>query len=794
MTNEETRDIRQSYSGLIGKAVPVLLYVAVILLSLFTFGKDFPEFIGWFLMLVASGITFFPVSLLLFRRFRDCGILFSITLGVGFMSWLSWFMASTGFIPFTSWGCSIIMLICAALNICILVITKKIKGSVIPKDLDLSSKITPMLLSGLIFLVALFIWTYMRGFKPDALGDTESIMDYAFMKSLDKSYYMPATDMWMAGKSLNYYYVGQYIATFMSKISGVGVGYGYNLMLMTEAAMAFALPYSIVSTAFADYIDSKGVKRKASAHAAGIISGIGVSLCGNFHYLIFYYVVPMLRDITGLSNLKAKGEISLPEYFFPNSTRYIGYMPETADKTIHEFPAYSFVLGDLHAHVINIMFVLCVVAVLYGYIAANRDRMKLAAVGMIPPADTSKNHTCFGIEHFFGKVFSPHVIIVAFFIGLFHTTNYWDFPIYFVVAGAVILYVNFVSEGGRFSGFVLTAFHAAIVVIISLLVCLPFTLSFDKISSDIAAVTTRTPFYQFMILWGFPFIVGTVFIVTVIKHFVRSASTPAETGKRRFAITRFLLETDHSDIFMLIVVLCAMGLTLIPEMVYVKDIYSGDFKRANTMFKITYQAFILFGMSFGYIFARLLIFGKKGVRVFGIVALGLLLLSSGYTKLAADSWFFSGDKTFTGISSDAFLENVDNGEYKAITFLNENISGRPVIIEANGDSYTRECRFSAWTGLPTILGWRTHEWLWRSSGNDGYPKILAEREADVRKFYTTDKMSEMREIIDKYDISYIIIGGVEREKYGSELREEKLVELGDIVFENDAVKIVRITK
>ena len=55
-------------------------------------------------------------------------------------------------------------------------------------------------------------------------------------------------------------------------------------------------------------------------------------------------------------------------------------------------------------------------------------------------------------------------------------------------------------------------------------------------------------------------------------------------------------------------------------------------------------------------------------------------------------------------------------------------------------------------------------------------------------------MSEMREIIDKYDISYIIIGGVEREKYGSELREEKLVELGDIVFEHDAVKIVRITK
>ena len=65
-----------------------------------------------------------------------------------------------------------------------------------------------------------------------------------------------------------------------------------------------------------------------------------------------------------------------------------------------------------------------------------------------------------------------------------------------------------------------------------------------------------------------------------------------------------------SDLFVITIGLCAFGLVLIPEILYIEDIYSGDYKRANTMFKLTYQAFIMFGISFGYLFPRLICFGR----------------------------------------------------------------------------------------------------------------------------------------------------------------------------------------
>ena len=458
------------------------------------------------------------------------------------------------------------------------------------------------------------------------------------------------------------------------------------------------------------------------------------------------------------------------------------------------------------------MFVLCVVAVLYAYILKNRDKMKMTASGLLGPADKASPKTLFGIESFFAKVFDPCIVITAFFIGLFHMTNYWDYPIYFVVAGAVILYVNFVSEGARYTGIVLTVFHAAVVIIISKFVCLPFTISFNQIASEIMPVDTRTPLYQFLVLWGFPFLLGIVFIAVVIKGFGKRRAvitepipdnddkhSKAKAGKKigntsNAAFVRFLTQTDPCDIFIMILVLCAMGLCLIPEVIYVKDIYSGDFRRANTMFKITYQAFLIFGTSFGFILARFLIFGKKHTRVFGAIALCLLLLSAGYVKVASDSWYTTETRTYTGLSSDEFLETVDNDEYEAILFLDDYAKGRPVIIEANGDSYSDSCRFSAWTGLPTLLGWKTHEWLWRSSGDEGYPSILTERSEAINDFYTADSLEVMRDVTEKYDISFVIIGKIERTKFGEELNEQLLSELGKTVFSNETVSIIEVAQ
>lgn len=97
---------------------------------------------------------------------------------------------------------------------------------------------------------------------------------------------------------------------------------------------------------------------KALPSVTGILAGISVSIAGNMHYVVYGQIIPFIR--------KLKGE-EVSSYWFPDATRYIGFNPDVEDKTIHEFPCYSFVLGDLHAHVVDIMFVLLLLGLLYAW-------------------------------------------------------------------------------------------------------------------------------------------------------------------------------------------------------------------------------------------------------------------------------------------------------------------------------------------------------------------------------------------------------------------------------------------
>ncbi|MFQ6805000.1 MAG: DUF2298 domain-containing protein [Lachnospiraceae bacterium] len=94
------------------------------------------------------------------------------------------------------------------------------------------------------------------------------------------------------------------------------------------------------------------------------------------HYVLVGKVIPWVKNLLGLP----QGDYT---YWFPNSTRYIGYYPEGNDKTIHEFPSYSFVLGDLHAHVVNVMFVLALICLVYAMVQryARKAEGEIAAAG-----------------------------------------------------------------------------------------------------------------------------------------------------------------------------------------------------------------------------------------------------------------------------------------------------------------------------------------------------------------------------------------------------------------------------
>ena len=244
------------------------------------------------------------------------------------------------------------------------------------------------------------------------------------------------------------------------------------------------------------------------------------------------------------------------------------------------------------------------------------------------------------------------------------------------------------------------------------------------------------------------------------------------------------------DLYIAGLALCAMGLVVIPELIYVRDIYEEGFARANTMFKLTYQAFTLFGICMAYILMRFLLHRSRRLYVTGIVTGVCLVSTFGYIINACSAWYGTdlSLKNYPGLDATAYLEEKFPQDAAAIDWLNENVTGSPVILEACGDSYSDYERVSAMTGLPCVLGWYVHEWLWRGDTQD-----LNERKADVEAIYTAQDEKTAGRLLDKYQVKYIYVGTLEREAYGV-LDDTLLKSLGTVVFEENDTYIVEISR
>ncbi len=754
----------------------IIAAVLLILAGQLLLQEDYTAFLKWWVTVAALGIVFLPVTTLLFANFHDKGYLFSKVIGIAVAGYIAWLASSLHILKFTEASVIIAVTIGLILNAAVMLWQRKrnqglkaqdnVQAGIGSSTLFQGKILNAILSEELLFFAIFLLFTYVRCFKPEAYG-TEKFMDYGFMTSMMRSEYMPPQDFWFSGTKLNYYYVGQYLAVFLTKLSFSRIEDAYNLMLMMVGAFTVVLPYSIVYNVTLQFVNRQERKHRILPQLSGILAGLGVCIAGNMHYPFFQWLKPNFQRLLGMDAEEVK-------YWFPDATRFIGYNPDTADKTIHEFPAYSFVLGDLHAHVVNIMFVLTVLGLLFAWLSTRKE------------ADDNKP----SVLH---EVFHPAILGVAFFIGLFHTTNFWDFPIYYVVAGAIILFSNLIVYNFSGKALWLTALQGILVYGVSELVCLPFTLNFDQISTSICLAVNQTPLYQLMILWGLPIYVILCFLISLVSNH-KIEPVKAEQKIQKKLLSGFMKGLTASDLYILVLGLCAIGLVLLPEVIYVQDIYSGDYKRANTMFKLTYQAFIMFGLCFGYILLRLLCYGRT-IRQKWTAGLGLLLflLSLSYIQVAVNSWYGNiFDRSgYKGLDAAAFMETQMPKDSPAIDWLNENITGTPVVLEANGDSYTDYERVSVMTGLPTVMGWHTHEWLWKSD-----TVLLDERSADIQTIYTASDAGEVRRLLEKYQVSYIFVGKLEREKYIT-VNHELLKSLGEVVYEDpeasgEATYIVKV--
>ena len=741
------------------KIIPALLLVT---LSAFLLQGDVWTFWTWYLLALVLGAAAMPLTGRLFRRFQDRGWMFSKVTAIAVSGFLTWFLVAVKIIKFTTMTCIVVTLVCAAASLILYCREQKAGFECIPfAHLDL------VYAEELLFFTAFLLWTYFAGFHPAAYG-TEKFMDYGFMEAMMRSKTLPATDLWYSQGKINYYYGGQYFAVFLTKLSGAKVELTYNLMRTFVAGLAFAMPFSLVHQMVTDRLGRiRTGWKKALPSVTGILAGISVSIAGNMHYVVYGQIIPFIQ--------KLKGE-EVSSYWFPDATRYIGFNPDVEDKTIHEFPCYSFVLGDLHAHVVDIMFVLLLLGLLYAW-------MKKVRTTELSGESMSRR------EFWKKQLLMPQLLAAGALLGMFHWTNYWDFVIYFVVTCGAALFMNIIGQKGKIRWVLgVTAAQAVEILTLATVIILPFTLQFDtsNMVQGIALAKHHSLLHQLLVLWGLPGILTILFVVSLLIEKLR--------GAEQKSLYHLLTSIRLPDLFAVLMGLCAIGLVLIPELVYVRDIYENGNARANTMFKLTYQAYIMFGMTMIYAIFRLLVIGKnKILKVLAFIGLFLFVWTCGYFGNSVHSWFGTVWKPsqYKGLNATAFLETDFPEDVNGIRWLKENISDAPVVLEANGDSYSEYERVSAMTGLPTIMGWYVHEWLWRNDTAD-----LNEKSADIEKIYTSTDQSEVEELLKKYNVEYIFVGSTEREKYADTLNEEVLNSCGTVVFRDEeyGTYIIKVNK
>ncbi len=729
--------------------------------------QDILFIIQWWLVLFGIGIIFLPVMKVLFKDSRDSFYIFSKILGLGIISYFIFVLSSLHILTFSIPGILIVTAACFAISVFLSRTNTSLKIKV--------NKV--IIFEELIFLIGIIIWSYVRSMEPSIHG-LEKYMDFGFVNSMLRTSYFPPKDMWFTPFSINYYYFGHLITAVIIKLSNVSAPAGYNLMIATLFSFTFACSFSFLYNLLGKF-------EKKKMFIGGLLGGALTTFGGNLQTIYSFFQAYKGDNPVPFWQLPFQPNLFPNGYWYPNATRFIPF-------TIHEFPIYSFVVSDLHGHVTDIPFVLLTIALLMEIFVKK-------------------------------KITIIQGIFLSFFFSIMYMTNAWDGIIYLLLLFVVLFFLQFpyieiyktkhallpkVKKVKGLKIFLeLFVIRAGLISVCYAFFTVPFSIHFRPFVSGIGVLCAPTfltslqkfgpflfeanhcqksPFYQLFILYGFFMFFGLLFIGFITKRFINNKK-------------RDVFLEDRQNTFIILLTMFSFFLILLPEFIYAKDIYPQHY-RANTMFKLTYQAFVMLSLVSSYciVFFSTNLKGKITKKIFLGITGFLLVLVLIYPYFSITSYYgnFISNYTFGiptsikpmgNLDGTLYLKDIHKGDYEAIQFINKNIQGQPIILEAQGDSYTDYARISANTGLSTVLGWTVHEWLWRGTYDIPAPRI-----DEVKKMYTGGT-EEVASLLHKYHISLVVVGKLEKEKY-PDLRVDTFDRMGRIIFSSsdNATKIYQL--
>jgi uncharacterized membrane protein len=689
----------------------------------------------WWLAWLALALLYLPLTARVFGGLVDGGWACARTLGLGIASYLCWLAASLELVPFTR-ASALAAVLLPALILWARARDRRALGRLVSRRWRMA------LATELVFGATFLVFVALRAMRPEIAG-LEKFMDYGFAASAARSAFMPPPDMWFAGEPINYYYYGHYALAFVSKASGVPLPIAYNLMIAQLAGLTAALGFTL--TAQLTRALAGGGRRRL---VLGGLLGAALAVFGsNLHGFLYGVALPAAES-AGLreTEFRSAMQIRAGHYWYADATRYIGHNPPTSDRLIHEFPFYAFLVADLHGHVSSLPFVLTVLALLLGHVLGSRR-------GRPPPLSRS--------------------VLVAtgagFGLGLVRMTNTWDLPIYGVVSASLLGVHALHTASSRGRAVVGTALLVAWIAAVTALVSLPFALHFERHYGELFLVQQRSPLYQLAVLWGVPVLLIAAFARARLARALRRHSLPLPLS------------------VWLVLAACAVGLLVVPEVVAVRDIYPEPYERGNTYFKLTFQAFVLLSLLAASATAAML----RGPGRHGRAALAGCLLAPLFVYLPLGIRGHHGPPRFwrlRGLDGLAFLEGRRPGEGQAAAWLRAKAAPGAALLEADGDSYSDAGRLSMATGIPTVLGWYVHEWLWRGAKRD-----IDDRRAQVRVAYEFPRLTAVHELLERYGVRYVVIGDLERKRFPA-LDEAGLESLGRVAFETGSVRIIEVER
>ncbi len=336
--------------------------------------------LSWYLLISALGWLTFPLAFRLFPALADRGFSLARTFGMLVWGYAFWMMASLGIVQNDGGGLllGLVVLIAVSGSGLVRKETRKSLGEWIGSNWRVIVTVE------ILFFLAFAFLAFVRAGNPEIVG-TEKPMELAFINAILHSPTFPPHDPWLSGYAISYYYFGYVMTAMLAKATGTLGSVAFNVMLSLVFALSAVGAYGVLYNLLAAW--RKNHPSPAQRHPL-----TSLPLLGPFFLLIvsnFEGFLDVLHNLGLFWKFNADGTATSAFWKWLGildlnqaPTKPLGLMPErfywwwrasrvipdyslanVYKEIIDEFPFFSYLLGDLHPHVLAMPFGLLAVGV-----------------------------------------------------------------------------------------------------------------------------------------------------------------------------------------------------------------------------------------------------------------------------------------------------------------------------------------------------------------------------------------------------------------------------------------------